>query len=1042
MREPVPVFVKVPKRFSDYYHWKKIKIERHKEKERQQLAGKNSTTDSNGAVPLESERRPGPEEAGPSLPIPHKLQSKTSAAAPSPPSTTPAVVNPSSDLAPKPAAKPVRVTARPPAPVSEALDSLFEDEEPSASNTRTDQPMSSSTVDKPPAIGNGKKRKVVNSPDPGPTRKSPKVAEPLSSVTPATLPAPPPSIPLRIQSSAPSRMAEMGKIAKKSSEVLPIPQPSFGDLQPGIFDEVDLDAGADSSAKGNVSLANPPANSAATSFTPTLPSRSGPAVDESRLFMDAEDDGPQKPRPIIGSKPSPPSPSKESDLVIAPSAPISSSAPHPPQSVKVPTTERPKYQQPVRIKKIDDMPIPRKGPPQSAPTAPRKLSGNSTSVQPARYSPPNPTTMKSPHGVEGGRTPPGSLGSSLAPAYPPAPMPAAPSLTSFRPTHVPTQPKNFRAPRPITSTPYLPPLHRANLASPPRTALAPQPAVPAVSSAYNAAADPRRKGSTMPSPVLPSMPSPLGSADSKGGRTPTHPSSDPKIPHSGSRPEFAVPLEIACAIPLRDMSDLTFLELHLLPGAATSIASPTLCQRLLTADQGKMSIIFEEVDPIAVTGNIRLGAKVVEWVRAARIDNKEPGSKEAWEYLKDVIKDGKIYVSYVELTVSSPQHHYAILLGLPSSIDINHIGTGQWSLPEISAAIFVLQIPLTSVAPPELPNPVRANMIMDTKPVLPAVLHPASLLASYGISDEFLGQYRNRTVLKYPGGESRRDLVDSQLVAAFKRCDISGIKPNTLPSFVILLNQKFGKTIRSGSLRDAVPRETDLYVVGPSLSLYPSQYGLRRVWQTGGLITFSPTFILHSPEKFAAIMSLIRISGTWAAYVLPSIIEWCQQSWTIKTRCRDPAAAFDALTTALFLDEAVLRMSGSLADSGGGLAVSCAPPCIHDTQGCLAWHSWLVKLSAQSTLDEIAAICQGISTQTFVTNPTAPASTSKLNLVDIEQAQLADLTAMRMRPHLLPYRRYLYVGEASLSRADKEKLGASVEFVAAEDFSAVFSGTV
>ena len=53
-----------------------------------------------------------------------------------------------------------------------------------------------------------------------------------------------------------------------------------------------------------------------------------------------------------------------------------------------------------------------------------------------------------------------------------------------------------------------------------------------------------------------------------------------------------------------------------------------------------------------------------------------------------------------------------------------------------------------------------------------------------------------------------------------------------------------------------------------------------------------------------------------------------------------------------------------------------------------------------------------------------------LDLVDIETSQIEDLTAMRMRPHLLPYRRYIYIGDVSLDQRSCDKLGAAVSILA------------
>lgn len=57
------------------------------------------------------------------------------------------------------------------------------------------------------------------------------------------------------------------------------------------------------------------------------------------------------------------------------------------------------------------------------------------------------------------------------------------------------------------------------------------------------------------------------------------------------------------------------------------------------------------------------------------------------------------------------------------------------------------------------------------------------------------------------------------------------------------------------------------------------------------------------------------------------------------------------------------------------------------------------------------------------------AAPAVLDLVDIELAQVEDLTQMRMRPHLLPYRRYIYVGECSLDGDARRETGNAVSII-------------
>jgi hypothetical protein len=100
----------------------------------------------------------------------------------------------------------------------------------------------------------------------------------------------------------------------------------------------------------------------------------------------------------------------------------------------------------------------------------------------------------------------------------------------------------------------------------------------------------------------------------------------------------------------------------------------------------------------------------------------------------------------------------------------------------------------------------------------------------------------------------------------------------TLDTFFIS-NHKLVSHLRSSNLRDNIPRRTTIMSVGPTLALLPSQWRARKIWVSGGLVTFSPTFILRSSEKFGEIMKMIRTSHNWAAYVIPSVIEWAEMSW-------------------------------------------------------------------------------------------------------------------------------------------------------------------
>lgn len=77
-------------------------------------------------------------------------------------------------------------------------------------------------------------------------------------------------------------------------------------------------------------------------------------------------------------------------------------------------------------------------------------------------------------------------------------------------------------------------------------------------------------------------------------------------------------------------------------------------------------------------------------------------------------------------------------------------------------------------------------------------------------------------------------------------------------------------------------------------------------------------------------------------------------------------------------------------------------------------------------------VCAGVQPDAFQRSShvgrrdSKPNTTATLELVDIETSQIMDLTAMRMRPELLPYRRYMYIGDISLDQRTTDRLGTAV----------------
>ena len=224
--------------------------------------------------------------------------------------------------------------------------------------------------------------------------------------------------------------------------------------------------------------------------------------------------------------------------------------------------------------------------------------------------------------------------------------------------------------------------------------------------------------------------------------------------------------------------------------------------------------------------------------------------------------------------------HFAFVLISAQHVDMSSLDLGNWQSNEITGLILLLiAYPLSSNPPPQLPDPVRPDSapLRDIKPVVPPPTSTSMpLLETFGVTADFLAGLEGKTALIYPGHEGLTDRLHAYLHTAFR--EVKAL-PADSPDILVVFNQKLTKVLRSSTVRATLPRRTRIYALGPSHDLLPSQWRLRPIWQTGGLVTFSPTFILRSPTRFTEIMKVIRMSDTWGAYVLPSVIEWANLSW-------------------------------------------------------------------------------------------------------------------------------------------------------------------
>lgn len=233
--------------------------------------------------------------------------------------------------------------------------------------------------------------------------------------------------------------------------------------------------------------------------------------------------------------------------------------------------------------------------------------------------------------------------------------------------------------------------------------------------------------------------------------------------------------------------------------------------------------------------------------------------------------------------------HYALLVTAASNLETAilgpGLGLGPWAtIEDAGIALVVVRLPLTSDPPPSLPNPVRPDLSdIDIKPRSDMNLDQVHVLASYGLFPRYFATLTGRPAVSYPVRENDCDAFDIQLVREFQNQGVLPYDPQVRPDYILFKNGHMGRAIRSSTTRHTVNRRTQFSTVGPALHLAPSQWGLTEIWKTGGLVTFSPTFILRNPDKFSGIMTNIRTAPNWAAYVIPEVVQWLETSWKITT---------------------------------------------------------------------------------------------------------------------------------------------------------------
>jgi hypothetical protein len=169
------------------------------------------------------------------------------------------------------------------------------------------------------------------------------------------------------------------------------------------------------------------------------------------------------------------------------------------------------------------------------------------------------------------------------------------------------------------------------------------------------------------------------------------------------------------------------------------------------------------------------------------------------------------------------------------------------------------------------------------------LLHgPNELIDTYGLSLDTLAEYKSKVVHFISAQEGVE--LDSLLstiregVELEERLGSEVAKSTTageIADTIFMENGRLTAAVRALNKANAWRTNSVIMTVGPTLSLLPSQWKARPIWARGALVTFSPTFLLSSPELVADVMRAIRPASHCTAYIIPSVIEWVNISWGV-----------------------------------------------------------------------------------------------------------------------------------------------------------------
>ncbi|TFK76887.1 hypothetical protein BDN72DRAFT_15333 [Pluteus cervinus] len=216
-----------------------------------------------------------------------------------------------------------------------------------------------------------------------------------------------------------------------------------------------------------------------------------------------------------------------------------------------------------------------------------------------------------------------------------------------------------------------------------------------------------------------------------------------------------------------------------------------------------------------------------------------------------------------------------------------------------------------------------------------------------------------------------------------------------------------------------------LFTYGTHHSFPPEEWGIKEIYNCGGVVTFAPHVLMRDPVGIAELINEVDEHPLWLGYILPSAIG-------LAARLLYPDEQPQQM---LARPEFALRPILNAIEEGKISLISRPPDLVHSSETERA--GWISKYFWQQPSDalDMLEVCLSAFTSKYSNAP------RNRWVLDFEGEITEDLLAMQLQPALMrQYRRYVVVADDhKVNPMDRVEWSYLSSFTFGDDFSLKFA---